>query len=70
MNNIQKLIYWVGAWEYGPGSAAYDLLVNHFASLGVTLTPTIMDNITGYNSMLGYICMNVQVTLLNDPDLG
>lgn len=59
MNNIQKLIYWVGAWVGGEGSAAYNLLVNHFASVGVTLTPTIMSNIVGLDSMLGYICMNV-----------
>ncbi len=59
MNNIQKLIYWVGAWLDGEGSVAYNLLVNHFASLGVTLTPQIMNNIVGLDSMLGYICMNV-----------
>ena len=29
-----------------------------------------MNNIVGLDSMLGYICMNVYVTLLNDPDLG
>jgi hypothetical protein len=47
MNNIQKLIYWVGAWELGVGSDAYNVLVNHFADKGVTLTPQIMQNIVG-----------------------
>jgi hypothetical protein len=70
MNNDQKMDYWVGAWLDGQDSVPYNLIVNHFATLGIDLTPTIMNNIVGLNSMLGYICMNVQVTILNSPTLG
>lgn len=70
MNAIQKLIYWVGAWVEGEGSAPYNVLVNHFATQGVNLTPEIMSNIVGADSMLGYISTNIYVTLLNDMSYG
>lgn len=70
MNAIQKLIYWVGAWVEGEGSTPYNVLVNHFATLGITLTPAIMDNIVGSDSLIGYICTNIYVTLLNNQNYG
>lgn len=36
----------------------------------MTVTDTDMTNIVGPVSILGQICLNVQVTILNDPDLG
>lgn len=61
MNKIQSLIYWVGAWLETPSTpgTSYNLIVSHFADLGVVLTPTIMNNIVGPASMLGFICTNL-----------
>ena len=70
MDTVQKLIYWVGAWYGGQGSVPWTLLINHFGTLGVTITDTDMENIVGSVSILGQICLNIQVTIPNDPDLG
>ena len=53
MNSIQKLMYWVGAWYGGVGSIPWNLLINHFATVGVTLTDTDMEDMVGEISILG-----------------
>jgi len=65
MNDANKLNFWVAVTIAGPTSAEYKALKDYYTSIGVGMTDTVMNQITGKNSMLNFVVVNLMSVVLS-----
>lgn len=65
MDDANKLNFWVAVTIAGPNSDEYKGLQAYFEKEGVDMTDTVMNQITGLNSMLNFIVVNLKSVVLN-----